>query len=132
MDRTSVGRSSAAPTAGGSNSGGSGTPSRHPSNRTKRKALIGFAKLIDENAVLIISISECCMCVTLKSLLMSLGVNSEVFNVDEEEKTSMLMKLSKMNEGARSGTGGSWELPAMYIGGKYLGGVDKVMESHKW
>ncbi|PHU26228.1 Glutaredoxin-C9 [Capsicum chinense] len=48
----------------------------------------------------------------------------------KQEKTSVLIKLSKMNEGASSGTGGPWELPALYIGGKYLGGVDKVMESH--
>ncbi|PHT55898.1 Glutaredoxin-C9 [Capsicum baccatum] len=130
MDRTSARRSSVAPAVGGSSSGGSGTPSGHPSNRTKRKAKTGFAKLIGENAVLIISMSECCMCVIVKSLLVSLGVNPKVFNVDEEEKTSVLMKLSKMNEGASSGTGGPWELPAVYIGGKYLGGVDKVMESH--
>ncbi|XP_047260450.1 glutaredoxin-C9-like [Capsicum annuum] len=115
MDRTSVRRSSVAPAAGGSSSSGSGTPSGHPSNRTKRKAKTGFAKLIDENVVLIISMSECYMCVTVKSLLVSLGVNP---------------KLSKMNEGASSGTGGPWELPAVYIGGKYLGGVDKVMEIH--
>ncbi|KAM3285043.1 glutaredoxin-C9-like [Capsicum chacoense] len=130
MDRTSARRSSVAPAASGSSSGGSGTPSGHPSNRTKRKEKTGFAELIDENVVLIISMSECYMCVTVKRLLVSLGVNPKVFNVDEEEKTSVLMKLSKMNEGASSGTGGPWELPTVYIGGKYLGGVDRVMESH--
>ncbi|PHT55900.1 hypothetical protein CQW23_04386 [Capsicum baccatum] len=96
MDGTSAERSSAAPAVGGSSRGGSGTPLGHPSNRRKRKAK------------------------TVKSLLVSLGVNPKVFNMDGEEKTSMLMKLSKMNEGANSGTGGPWELPAVYIGGNYL------------
>ncbi|PHT90501.1 hypothetical protein T459_05614 [Capsicum annuum] len=86
MDRTSVRRSSVAPAASGSSSGGSGMPSGHPSNRTKRKAKTGFAKLIDENVVLIISMSECYMCVTVKSLLVSLGVNPKVFNVMKRKK----------------------------------------------
>ncbi|PHT55904.1 hypothetical protein CQW23_04390 [Capsicum baccatum] len=67
---------------------------------------------------------------SLKSLLVSMGVNPMVFKVKEEEKTSVLMKLSKMNEGFSSSTGGPWDLQAVYIGGKYLGGFDKVMESH--
>ncbi|PHU26236.1 hypothetical protein BC332_04568 [Capsicum chinense] len=51
-------------------------------------------------------------------------------HVEEEEKTSVLMKLSKMNDGFSGSTGGPWDLPAVYIGGKYLEGFDKVMESH--
>ncbi|PHU26230.1 Glutaredoxin-C9 [Capsicum chinense] len=87
MHQTRAGRSSAAPALGGSSSGGSRMPPGHPSNRTKRKAKTNFAKLIDENAVIIIS-------------------------------TTVLGTV-----------GGPWELPAEYIGGKYSGGVDKVMES---
>ncbi|KAF3613422.1 hypothetical protein FXO38_26802 [Capsicum annuum] len=89
-----------------------------------------FAKLIAENTIFIISTSKCYMCFLVKSLLVSLGVNPMVFKVEEEEKSSVLMKLSKMNEGFSSSTGGPWDLPAVYIGGKYLGGFDKVMESH--
>ncbi|PHU26232.1 hypothetical protein BC332_04564 [Capsicum chinense] len=96
MHRTSALRSSVAPAAGGSSSGGSWTPPRH----------------------------------SLKSLLVSLGVNPIVFKMKEEKKTSVLMKLSKMNEGFSSSTGGPWDLQAVYIGGKYLRGFDKVMESH--
>ncbi|PHT90500.1 hypothetical protein T459_05613 [Capsicum annuum] len=91
-------------------------PPGHPSNRTKRKEKTNFAKLIDENAVIIISTSKCCMCIIVKSLLVSLGINPKVFNVDKEEK----------NFGT---VGGPWELPTEYIGGKYSGGIDKVMES---
>ncbi|PHT55896.1 hypothetical protein CQW23_04382 [Capsicum baccatum] len=106
MHRASAGRSSIALAAVRSSGSGSRTPPWRPSSRRKRKGKMGFAKLIAENAVFIISTSECCLCVTLKSLLVSLGVNPMVFNVDGEEKTSVLMKLSKMNEGANNGTGG--------------------------
>ncbi|PHU26240.1 hypothetical protein BC332_04572 [Capsicum chinense] len=96
MHRTSALRSSVVPAAGGSSSGGSGTPPGH----------------------------------SLKTLLVSLGVNPMVFKVKEEEKTFVLMKLSKMNKGFSSSTGGPWDLQAVYIGGKYLGGFDKAMKSH--
>ncbi|KAM3362248.1 glutaredoxin-C9-like [Capsicum galapagoense] len=70
------------------------------------------------------------MCASVKSLLVSLGVNPVIFKVDEEDKTSVLIKLIKMNEVASSDTREPWELPAVYIRGKDLEGVDKVMESH--
>ncbi|XP_047260063.1 glutaredoxin-C9-like [Capsicum annuum] len=130
MHRTSAGRFSVTPTAGGSNSGESRMPPGHPSNRRKGKAIIGFDKLIVENAILIVSMRECCMCALVKSLLVSLGVNPMIFKVDEEEKTSVLIKLIKMNEVASSDTGEPWELPAVYIRGKDIEGADKVMESH--
>ncbi|XP_049382976.1 monothiol glutaredoxin-S9-like [Solanum stenotomum] len=55
-----------------------------------------------------------------------LGVNLKMVEVEEVEKSAMLVKLSKI-EGSE---GGPWELPAVYVGGKLLGGVDKVMEAH--
>ncbi|PHT96829.1 hypothetical protein BC332_34245 [Capsicum chinense] len=70
--------------------------------------------------------SECCMCASVKSLLVSLGVNPVIFKVDEEEKTSVLIKLIKMNEGINNDTGEPWELPTVYIRGKDLEGVDKL------
>ncbi|PHU26231.1 hypothetical protein BC332_04563 [Capsicum chinense] len=130
MHRTSAGRFSVTPTAGRSNSGESRTSPGHPSNRRKGKAITGFDKLIFENAILIVSMSECCMCASVKSLLVSLGLNPVIFKVDEEEKTSVLIKLIKMNEVASSDTGEPWELPALYITGKDLECADKVMESH--
>ncbi|PHT55903.1 hypothetical protein CQW23_04389 [Capsicum baccatum] len=125
MHRTSAGRFSITPTTGGSDSGESRTPPGLPSNRRKGKAITGFDKLIAENAILIVSMSECCMCASVKSLLVSLGVNPMIFKVDEEEKTSVLIKLIKMNEGVSNDTGERWELPAVYIRGKDLEGVDK-------
>ncbi|PHT97174.1 hypothetical protein BC332_33903 [Capsicum chinense] len=130
MHRTSAGRFSVMPTADGSNTGESRTPPGLPSNRIKGKAITGFDKLIAENAILIVSMSECCMCASVKSLLVSLGVNPVIFKVDEEEKTSVLIKLIKMNEGVSNDTGEPWELPTVYLRGKDLEGVDKVMESH--
>ncbi|PHT55909.1 hypothetical protein CQW23_04395 [Capsicum baccatum] len=120
MHRTSAGRFSVTPTAGGSNSGESRTPPRLPSNRRKGKAITGFGKLIAGNAILILSMSECCMGASVQRLLVSLGVNPVIFKVDEEEKTSVLIKLIMMNEGVSNDTGEPWELPTVYIRGKDL------------
>ncbi|PHT97171.1 hypothetical protein BC332_33900 [Capsicum chinense] len=126
MHRTNVGRFSVTPTAGGSNTGESRTPPRRPSNRRKGKAITGFDKLIAENAILIISTSECCMCASVKSLLGSLGVNPVIFKVDEEEKTSVLIKLIKMNEGNFLATMDNNDLGAILAG---LQMINRSMES---
>ncbi|PHT55917.1 hypothetical protein CQW23_04403 [Capsicum baccatum] len=122
MHRTSAGRFSVTPTAGGSNTGESRMPPGLPSNRRKGKAITGFDKLIAENAILIVSMSECCMCALVKSLLVLLGVNPVIFKVDEKEKTYVLIKLIKMNEGVSNDTGEAWELTTVYIRGKDLEG----------
>ncbi|PHT55907.1 hypothetical protein CQW23_04393 [Capsicum baccatum] len=119
MHRTSAGRFSVTPTADGSNSGESRTPPGLPSNHRKGKAITGFDKLIAENAIQIVSMSECCMCASVKRLLVSLGVNPVIFKVDEEEKTSVLIKLKLIMLIK------PWELPTVYIRGKDLESVDK-------
>ncbi|KAG5622503.1 hypothetical protein H5410_007721 [Solanum commersonii] len=50
------------------------------------------------------------------------GFNPKMVEVEEVEKSAMLVKLSKI-EGSEGG-------PAVYVDGKLLGGVDKVMEAH--
>ncbi|XP_015159361.1 glutaredoxin-C9-like [Solanum tuberosum] len=115
---TSSGGFSAAAT-----SGSNGFTSNQ-STRKVRKTRI--AKMVADNAVVIVAVHGCFMCVTVISLVQRLGVNSKMIEVEEEEKTATLVKLSKIDDGI----GGPWELPAVYVGGKLLGGVDKVIEAH--
>ncbi|KAG5622505.1 hypothetical protein H5410_007723 [Solanum commersonii] len=111
---TSSGGSSAAATSGSNGS------TSNQSTRKVRKTRI--AKMVADNAVVIVAVHGCFMCVTVNSLMQRLGVNPKMVEVEEEEKTATLVKLSKI--------GGPWELPAVYVGGKLLGGVDKVIEAH--
>ncbi|CAN4078874.1 unnamed protein product [Withania somnifera] len=80
-----------------------------------------LAKLVEENPVVIVATRECCMCIVVKSLMETLGFNPRVLKVEEAAVLEELWKIEN---------DGSMELPAVYIGGEYLGGVDKVIENH--
>ncbi|KAK4711124.1 hypothetical protein R3W88_005637 [Solanum pinnatisectum] len=123
---TSSGGSFAAAASGSnrSTSRKSPPPPRDQSRRKVRKT--GILKVVAENPIVIVAVRGCFMCVTVNGLVQRLGVNPKMVEVEEMEKTAMLVKLSKI-EGSE---GGPWELPAVYVGGKLLGGVDKVMEAH--
>lgn len=82
--------------------------------------------MVAENPLVIVAVRGCFMCVTVNGLVQRLGVNPKIVEVEEVKKIAILVKLSKI-EGS---DGGPWELPAVYVGGKLLGGVDKVMEAH--
>ncbi|KAH0697080.1 hypothetical protein KY290_014507 [Solanum tuberosum] len=117
---TSSGGSSAAAASGSSRS----TSPRDQSRRKVRNT--GILKVVAENPIVIVAVRGCFMCVTVNGLVQRLGVNPKMVEVEEVEKSAMLVKLSKI-EGS---DGGPWELPAVYVGGTLLGGVDKVMEAH--
>ncbi|KAK6797454.1 hypothetical protein RDI58_005156 [Solanum bulbocastanum] len=93
---------------------------------TKKVRKMGISKVVAENSIVIVAVLGCFMCVTVNGLMQKLGVNPKIVEVKEAEKTATLVQLAKIEDGS----GGPWELPAVYIGGKLLGGVDKVMEAH--
>ncbi|CDY30815.1 BnaC05g21910D [Brassica napus] len=75
--------------------------------------------LVEENALIVIGRRGCCMCHVVKSLLLGLGVNPA-----EEEVMSELERIGV--EGGRERV----KLPAVYIGGRLFGGLDRVMATH--
>ncbi|XP_022777333.1 glutaredoxin-C9 [Durio zibethinus] len=78
-----------------------------------------------ENAVVVFGRRGCCMCHVVKKLLLGLGVNPVVFEVDEEKEEAVLNELSVIN-----GDGGGIQFPAVFVGGKLFGGLDRVMSTH--
>lgn len=84
-------------------------------------------RLAAENAVVVFSISSCCMCDVVKRLLCSLGVHPTVHELDEcvegagEELTSALLELIGDGQAA---------VPTVFVGGKLVGGLDRVMAAH--
>ncbi|XP_055803560.1 glutaredoxin-C9-like [Solanum dulcamara] len=122
---TSSGSSTAGASARGSTNRESPLPPpRDQSNKKVRKTRI--AKVVAENAIVIVAVRGCFMCITVNDLVQKLGVNPKIVEVEEAEKTPMLIQLLKIEGDGR----GPCELPAVYVGGKLLGGVDKVMEAH--
>ncbi|XP_022726718.1 glutaredoxin-C1-like [Durio zibethinus] len=81
-------------------------------------------KLASESAVVIFSVSSCCMCHAVKRLFCGMGVNPTVYELDQDprgkEMERALMRL----------LGNSQSVPVVFIGGKLIGAMDQVMASH--
>ncbi|XP_073009363.1 glutaredoxin-C1-like [Typha latifolia] len=81
-------------------------------------------KLAAQRAVVIFSMSSCCMCHTVIRLFHELGVNPSVYELDEDPKgREMERALVKL-------LGHSPPVPAVFIGGKLIGSTDKIMSLH--
>ncbi|XP_047312647.1 glutaredoxin-C5-like [Impatiens glandulifera] len=83
-------------------------------------------RLAAESAVVIFSLSTCCMCHAVKRLFCSMGVNPTVHELDEDPiGKDMEMALSRL-----LGRGSPSSVPVVFIGGKLVGAMDRVMASH--
>ncbi|XP_062109545.1 glutaredoxin-C7-like [Humulus lupulus] len=82
------------------------------------------ARLASESAVVVFSVSSCCMCHAVKRLFCGMGVNPTMYELDHDPMGNdierALMRL----------LGNSTPLPVVFIGGKLIGGMDRVMASH--
>lgn len=82
-------------------------------------------KLASERAVVVFTLSSCCMCHTVERLFSEqLGVNALVHELDKDPRgKEMERALLKM-------LGRGPAVPAVFIGGKLVGGTNKVMSLH--
>ncbi|CAL5091463.1 unnamed protein product [Urochloa decumbens] len=119
----------------GTGSGGGGvdaavSSSSPPSEAAAMAVYERVARMASGNAVVVFSASGCCMCHVVKRLLLGLGVGPTVYELDQL---------------ASSGGGGGREIqaalaqllppgqppvPVVFVGGRLLGGVEKVMACH--
>ncbi|XP_060181661.1 monothiol glutaredoxin-S3-like [Lycium barbarum] len=81
------------------------------------------SRMIAEKPVVIFSKSCCCMSFSIKSLFSDLGVNTAVYELDE-------MQRGREIEAALSTLGCNPTVPAVFIGGKMVGGESEVMSLH--
>ncbi|XP_021637444.1 glutaredoxin-C9 [Hevea brasiliensis] len=86
-------------------------------------------KLVLENSVIVFGKRGCCMCHVVKRLLLGLGVNPTVFEVDEKEEAAVINELSNINGGKDVGEVGV-QFPVVFVGGKLFGGLERVMATH--
>ncbi|KAF3330274.1 glutaredoxin-C1-like protein [Carex littledalei] len=81
-------------------------------------------KLASQRAVVVFSMSSCCMCHTVTSLFSELSVNADIHELDKEpqgrEMERALVKLM----------GRSPPVPAVFIGGRLVGSTEKIMSLH--
>ncbi|GLJ13856.1 hypothetical protein SUGI_0221400 [Cryptomeria japonica] len=87
-------------------------------------ALQRVQRLASERAVAIFSISSCCMCHVAKRLLLELGVSPTVYELDQENGGE------EMHKALLRVMGTAQSVPAVFIGGKLVGGLEQLMTCH--
>ncbi|KAG6407187.1 hypothetical protein SASPL_130171 [Salvia splendens] len=93
--------------------------------RTDLESVCGkVSAIVSGNAVVVFTISGCCMCHVVKQLLFGLGVGPTVVELDREAAGGPILSLLH-----RIGGGGK-AVPAVFVGGKFLGGIETVMACH--
>ena len=98
----------------------------------KREMVYGrIGMVVSGNAVVVFTLRGCCMGHVVKQLLLGLGVGPTIFELDlydadSREIHDLLLHLAG-NKGRQHQQP---PLPAVFIGGKFLGGVETVMACH--
>ncbi|KAL3509291.1 hypothetical protein ACH5RR_028692 [Cinchona calisaya] len=85
---------------------------------------------VKENAVIVFGKRGCCMSHVIKRLLQGLGVNPPVYEVDEEDENDVVHELEMIGAGDGKEGSGKLQFPAVFIGGKLFGGLDRIMAAH--
>jgi glutaredoxin 3 len=78
-------------------------------------------QVVQDNPVVVVGRKGCCMSHVVSRLLQGLGVNPTVYEVLTEEETAVAREVS--------GTGDA-VFPVVFIGGKLLGPIDRLMAVH--
>ncbi|XP_075487375.1 monothiol glutaredoxin-S5-like [Primulina tabacum] len=81
------------------------------------------SKMVSEKPVVIFSKSSCCMSHTIRSLFSDFGVHPTVYELDE-------ISRGREIEQALSRLGCNPTVPAVFIGGEFVGGANEVMSHH--
>ncbi|KAJ6420496.1 hypothetical protein OIU84_027936 [Salix udensis] len=81
--------------------------------------------MVQENAIIVFARRGCCMSHVAKRLLLGLGVNPAVYEIDEADEISVLEELEMAAHNKNE-----VQFPALFIGGKLFGGLDTLMAAH--
>ncbi|KAF3791901.1 Glutaredoxin-C1 [Nymphaea thermarum] len=84
-----------------------------------------IARLVSESAVVIFGFSGCYMCHVARQLLCGMGVNPTVYELDEEEDGG-----SRTEDALALIAGRHPPVPAVFIGGRFVGGLERLMSIH--
>ncbi|ESW04756.1 hypothetical protein PHAVU_011G122900 [Phaseolus vulgaris] len=82
--------------------------------------------MVLENAVIVFARRGCCMSHVVNRLLLGLGVNPAMHEVEEHDEVGVVREL----EAIVGGNENKMQFPAVFIGGKLFGGLDRVMATH--
>ena len=86
------------------------------------------ATTMAESAVVVFSVSSCCMCHAVKRLFCGMGVHPTVHELDLDPRGRELERALARLLGY--GPAGAPVVPVVFIGGKLVGAMDRVMAAH--
>ncbi|CAA3028835.1 glutaredoxin-C9-like [Olea europaea var. sylvestris] len=89
---------------------------------------VDLKNMVKDNAVIVFGKEGCCMSYVVKRLLQGLGVNPTVYEVDEEDENDVVIELEGI--GAGDGKEGRMQFPTVFIGGRWFGGLERIMATH--
>lgn len=95
-------------------------------NNTESDTTTMVVKMVSENAVIVIGKRGCCMTHVVKRLLLALGVNPAVHELHGEKEEQGIITLLQQPPFEVSDV----QFPAVFIGGKLFGGLDRLMATH--
>jgi glutaredoxin 3 len=81
-------------------------------------------RLASESAVVVFSVSTCCMCHAVKRLFCGMGVHPTVHELDLDPRGRELERALACL------LGGAEVVPVVFIGGRLVGAMDRVMAAH--
>ncbi|KAK4259742.1 hypothetical protein QN277_006043 [Acacia crassicarpa] len=87
-------------------------------------------RMVSENAVIIIGGRGCCMCHVVKRLLQPLGVNPAVYELQDDQEAAVVAGELSKEVVTGFDDGGEVQFPVVFVGGKLLGGLERVMATH--
>ncbi|KAL5214003.1 hypothetical protein ABZP36_003155 [Zizania latifolia] len=87
-------------------------------------------RLASESAVVVFSVSSCCMCHAVKRLFCGMGVHPTVHELDLDPRGRELERALARLVGGGGVGGVAPVVPVVFIGGKLVGAMDRVMAAH--
>lgn len=81
-------------------------------------------RVVEENPVLVFGQRGCFMCHVVNRLLLGHGVKAVVFEVEEGEEASKVKEIAQVPGDQRL------QFPVVFIGGRFVGGLDRLISLH--
>ncbi|KAK7335470.1 hypothetical protein VNO80_27324 [Phaseolus coccineus] len=104
------------------------TTHHNPSSSPKEETMV--LNMVWENAVTVVGRRGCCMSHVVERLLLSLGVNPAVYEVEEKDEATVATQLEATVRTEEMAPQGNLQFPAVFIAGKLFGGLDRIMATH--
>lgn len=101
----------------------------------ENKMLVEIVNVVKDNPIIVIGKRGCCMCHVVRKLLLGLGVNPSLFEIDIEINESALYNSvvlvnAESNNNNNNIDVNRLQFPMVFVGGRFFGGLDRVMATH--